>query len=142
MAGKLLAGALDREFITIYFLQEARENRRVAIRRVWLVIGLIAFLFGVVFLRVWQQMQVVKLGYQINQSRLGYHRLLDEHRILLSQRNALASLERIEAIARQELELEAPNSKQLVFLVDPAAKGEGLRGFFSGSGIFKRWFKK
>ena len=140
MPGKILTGDLDREFVTIYFLQDERDNRRVAIRRLWLVLGIVAFLFSMVFLRVWQQMQVVKLGYQINQQRQDYHSLLDEHRVLLSKRNALASLERIEAIALQKLGLEAPHSEQLVFLVDPAVKREGLRGFFFGTGIFQRWF--
>lgn len=141
MPGRILMGDLDREFVTIYFLQDKRKNRHLAIRRLWLVLGIIFFLFTVVFLRVWQEMQVVKLGYQINQHQQEYHRVLDEHRILLSQRNALASMERIEAIACQELSLEAPQSGQLIFLVDPAAPGEGLRGFL-GSGILGWWFKK
>jgi len=142
MAGRTLTGELDREFVTIYFLQDERGNRRIKIRRLWLVLGIILFLFLVIFLRVWQQMQVVKLGYQINQYRQEYHRLLDKHRILLSQRNALASLERIEIIARQELALETPRSEQLIFLVDPAAKHEGLTDFFSGAGKLGEWFKK
>ncbi|MBN1596498.1 cell division protein FtsL [candidate division FCPU426 bacterium] len=141
MGGRMLTGELDREFVTIYFLQDVRENRRLAVRRLWLILGVILFLFSLVSVRVWQQMQVVKLGYQINQQRQLYHRLLDEQRVLLSRRNALASLERLEAIAREELGLEAPSSDQLVFLVDPAAGKEGITGWFAGAGSFVQWLK-
>jgi cell division protein FtsL len=142
MASRILTSELDREFVTIYFLQEGREHRRIAIRRLWLVLGLILFLFSLVALRVWQQMQVVKLGYQINHLRQEYHSLLDKQRVLLSRRNALASLERIEAIAQAELDLHTPGSEQLIFLVDPASPQEGLKGFFSGSGRFRQWLNQ
>ncbi|MCD4812408.1 cell division protein FtsL [bacterium] len=140
MTGRTLTGELDREFITIYFLQEEKEKRRLAVRRLSLVLGVIFFLFAIIGLRVWQQMQVVKLGYEINQYRQQYHQLLDENRILLSRRNALASMERIETIAREAFGLEMPQSQQLIFLVDPAAKPEGIGGWFSKDGFWGRWF--
>ncbi len=141
MAGRSLSRELDRDFVTIYFLQEDKANRRLAIRRVSLVLGIILVLFLVVFLKVWQQMQVVKLGYQINQHRAAYHQLLDEHRVLTIRRNALASLERIEAIAREKLSLDTPKGEQLIFLVDPAARVEGLSGWLDWMPGLGRWWK-
>lgn len=131
MANQSLSGKLDKNFITIYFMQGKKTDSRIAIRRVSLILGIVLVLFIAVFFRVWQEMQVVKLGYEINQMRYEYNQALDKQRILLSQRNALASLERIESIARLELGLVTPGSRQLIFLVDPADEAKKFR--------FKLW---
>lgn len=119
MAGKALTSKLDKNFITIYFMQGSKTDGKIAVRRLSLILGIVLLLFATVFFRVWQEMQVVKLGYENNQLRHDYNQALDRHRILLSKRNALASLERVEAIALNELGLVLPNSRQLVFLIDP-----------------------
>ncbi len=136
MSGRVLHSGLDREFVTIYFMQETGGKNKIAVRRISLIMGVILVLFGVVFLRVWQEMQVVKLGYKITQLRGEYDTLLDQQRILLSRRNSLANLERIEKVARNKLGLDTPRKDQLVFLVDPAIRSEGWRG------CFNRWIKQ
>ncbi len=136
MSGRVLHSELDREFITIYFMQGTDGKHKVAVRRISLVMGVIVILFGIVFLRVWQEMQVVKLGYEITRLQREYDALLDRQRILLSQRNSLANLERIENLARNKLGLDTPRKDQLIFLVDPAIRNEGWRGRFG------RWIKQ
>ncbi len=120
MAGNSLTGKLDKDFVTIYFMAGQKTDRKIAVRRLPLILGILGMLFAVIFLRVWQEMQVVKLGYHLNQIKVQVNQALDEQRILLSQRNSLASLERIEYIARQEMGLITPVGEQLIFLSDPA----------------------
>ncbi len=136
MSGRRLHSGLDREFITIYFMQGTGGKHKIAVRRISLIMGVIVFLFGMVFLRVWQEMQVVKLGYETTQLRREYDTLLDQQRILLSRRNSLANLERIENLARNKLGLDMPRKGQLIFLVDPAIPSEGWRGWFD------RWIEQ
>ncbi len=142
MVRHFLNRELDREFVTIYFLQADQEERRVAVRRIWFILSIVFLLFGLTSLKVWQEMQVVKLGYRINQERQQYHQLLDEHRALQTQRNALASLERIEVMAKAELGLETPRSEQLVFLVDPAAANQRLQPWFNWMRGMQQWVKR
>lgn len=131
--GALVSTAqLDREFVTIYFLQEQQQRGGLAVRRLTLVLGVIAAVLAVVFVRAWQQMQVMKLGYLLGQQQQQVQQLAEEHRQLLSQRNALISLQRVEILARQELRLAPPRSEQLVFLADPAAPEGGA----------PRWWQK
>jgi cell division protein FtsL len=98
-----------------------KADRKIAVRRLSLIVSIVAVLFMVISLRVWQEMQVVKLGYQLNQLKAQVNQALDKQRILLSRRNSLASLERIEYIARQEMGLVTPVGDQIIFLKDPAA---------------------
>ncbi|MEW6516544.1 MAG: cell division protein FtsL [candidate division FCPU426 bacterium] len=125
-----LTSRLDREFVTIYFLQEQQQRGGLAVRRLTLVLGVIALALGLFFVRAWQQMQVMKLGYLLNQHQQQVQQLAEEHRRLLSQRNALISLQRVEALAREELKLAPPRSEQVVFLVDPAAPRGGMSSWW------------
>lgn len=114
-----MAAHLDREFVTIYFMQGSPEKHKIAVRRIYLVLGLIGFVFLAVFLRVWQEMRIMNLGYQLNHARQEYRKLTEAHRLLLSRRNALANLDRVESLAKNELGLRPPQSEQLIFLADP-----------------------
>jgi len=120
-------------------MQGSRVDRKISVRRVWIVLGLLALVFGVVFLRVWQEMQIVQLGYRVNQLNEERQRLLNRQRILLSRRNALASLERVEAIAGQKLGMRVPEREQVVFLVDPSPRRSGLAGWLASGGTLARW---
>lgn len=134
MVVKSLTGKLDKDFVTIYFMQGEKNDGKISVRRLSLVLSVILILFLAIFFRVWQEMQVMKMGYTINQLRHESDEVLNEHRILLSQRNALASLERIENIATEKLGLVTPKSDQLVFLVDPAESPRKL------DSTFLKWF--
>ncbi len=141
MADLRLHGRLDPEFVTIYFLQGRRLDQPLAVRRIWLILGLILFVFAAVGLRVWLEMQIVKVGYEITQLQAERDRLLDQQRLWLSQRNALASLERVEAIARQELGMQSPDRRQVFFLAEPVVRRGGWTEFWSGRGAPARWLK-
>jgi len=120
MALPSLSGKLERDFITIYFMRGSKKKNKIAIKRVSLLVGIILFILGAVFLRVWQEMQVVKIGYKLEQLQRQYDGLLNQERILLSKRNSLMSLERVEEIANEKLGLVRPSKENLIFVVDPA----------------------
>ncbi len=132
------AGQLDREFVTIYFLQEERQRAGLAVRRLTLVLSVIALVLGVGFVKAWQQMQVMKLGYLLDQHQQQMQQLAEEHRQLLSQRNALISLQRVEDLAREELRLVPPRSEQLIFLADPAAPLGGVSSWWQQAAAWLR----
>lgn len=134
-------GSWRPEFVTIYFMQGTRQDRKVAVRLIRVVLGGILLIFSGVFLRVWQEMQIMKLGYQCGELKIQHRRLLEDQRSLLSRRNALASLQRVEAIARTELGLDAPERERVVFLTDAEDTPGGLAGLWSGRGFFARWLK-
>jgi cell division protein FtsL len=122
---QLSLGELDPEFVTIHFMQGQRVEHSWSLRRLWVFLGLGACVFALVGLRVWEEMQIVKLGYQLNQIRQQQGRLSDEQQQLLVRRNTLANLQRVDTVARQRLGLRPPDAGQIVFLADPAVKSPG-----------------
>lgn len=135
--GKTGTGALDRDFVTIYLLQGGVERRQVSIRRLSLLLVLLLIGFGLVFFRVWQEMQVMKLGYEIVRLRKESRVLEERQRVLVSRRNSLVNLERVERIAREDLGMQLPQKDQLVFLTDCREQKSGWAQWFFG-----RWFQR
>ena len=129
---------LDKDLVTVYFLHGSRPERKVAVRRVWLVLGGVAVVFGFLFLRVWQEMHVVSVGYQVSRLEQEQRELVEAQRILRSRRDALASLERVEAVALGELGMQVPERRQVVFLVDPTAQVSPLKRWLSNQGMLGR----
>jgi cell division protein FtsL len=125
--------ALDPEFLTIYFMRGAQLDRKVAFRRVWLIFGGLLLIFGLLGLRVWQEMQVVKAGYQLNQMKKERLHLLEEQQVLQTQRNALASLERVELVARKDLGMCPPAKDQTVFMVESSEPRQGFNRVWTAS---------
>jgi cell division protein FtsL len=121
------------DFITIYFLQGAQGDRKLALRLGWVVLGGILLAFAALFLRVWQEMTIVELGYRCGElKRQCDHLLADQYR-LLSQRNGLVSLARVDAIARTQLGLQTPARTDVIFVNDPAAPASGLAGWLQAA---------
>jgi len=119
-------------------MQGARQDRKVAVRLARVVLGVILLVFTAVFLRVWQEMKIVQLGYQCSELKGRYGKLLEAQRGLMSRRNALASLDRVETIARAELGLQTPSREQIVFLNDATEKKSGFAGLWGGRGAIAR----
>jgi cell division protein FtsL len=129
MGPRRATGAWGPDFITIYFLQGARVDRKLALRLGWVVLGGILLVFCGVFLRVWQEMQIVQLGYRCGELNRQCERLQTDQYRLLSQRNALVSLSRVEAIARASLGMRTASREDVIFLNDPAAPAAGFAGW-------------
>lgn len=72
-------------------------------------------LVGILFY-VWQHIQVVRLGYQVERLREERAALVQEGRELSLEVGRLSALRRIEAIARDELGMVKPRPGQVVVM--------------------------
>lgn len=74
-----------------------------------------AFMFiGVLFIYLWCRLVVVNTGYEISKANSARDGLIEENRRLRIELVALKSPERIERIAREELNLARPQAGQTV----------------------------
>ncbi|MDH4229891.1 MAG: cell division protein FtsL [Nitrospirota bacterium] len=88
-------------------------RRTVLVRALFL--GVLAVTATLVYL--WQHMAVVDLGYRLERSRTELARLQHQRSELTLEAASLASLSRIEKIARTELGMDSPRPEQLVRVV-------------------------
>ncbi len=88
-----------------------RINRGTLHRFLFLVL-----LFCTALLYVWQQIQVVKVGYGINQLRLQIEERENDNRSLRMKLNNLSSLERVEKIAKERLKMVNPPPENIIYL--------------------------
>ena len=85
--------------------------------RVVLVLGLICL--GILGY-VWQHIQVLRLGYALEDLRARRATLLQEQKTLTIELARLTALSRVEAMARGRLEMETPRPGQVIVLPEPA----------------------
>jgi cell division protein FtsL len=88
-----------------------RNNRGTLHRFLFLVL-----LFCTALVYVWQQIQVVKVGYGINQLKLQVEERENDNRSLRMKLNNLGSLERVEKIAKERLKLVNPPPENIIYL--------------------------
>ena len=106
-----------------------RGNLAQAVRKkdykgvVW---GILAVSF-ILFFYVWQHMQVVKLGYEVQALKTQKQQLTNEYYYMKYKMHDVNSLSRIEQIAHEQLGMETPKTDQVVILDD-------------GSFFRPRWF--
>lgn len=72
----------------------------------------------VLFLYVWQHMQVVKLSYEVQDLKQQKQQLTNEYYYLKYKLGDLNNLARVEEIARDQLHMETPKTDQVVILDD------------------------
>jgi cell division protein FtsL len=72
----------------------------------------------VLFLYVWQHMQVVKLSYEVAALKQQKQQLTNEYYYLKYKMNDVNSLARVEKIAREQLNMDTPRTDQVVILDD------------------------
>jgi cell division protein FtsL len=76
-----------------------------------LVLGLLIY--------VWQHVQVVRFGYQVERLRAARVTLIQEGKALKVELGRLRSLKRVEEIARSKLGMVNPVPGQIVFMEEP-----------------------
>jgi len=69
---------------------------------------------------VWQHIQVLRLGYALEDLRARRATLLQEQKTLTIELARLTALSRVEAMARGRLEMETPRPGQVIVLPEPA----------------------
>lgn len=103
-------------------LRMGRETKRLSqeLRSALLIGGIL--LLGLLFY-VWQHIQVVRLGYQIERLRAEQLHLVQEGKARRVELARLRSLKRVEEVARRELGMVPPSPGQTILLRE--ARGGG-----------------
>ncbi|MDH4100117.1 MAG: cell division protein FtsL [Nitrospirota bacterium] len=88
------------------------------------LIGLLVL--AVVLFYIWQRVQVVKLGYQIEKYKIEKVELVRKNKELLIEVSSLTSPDRIERLASHRVGLSAPDREQIVIVkrVTPSVPSE------------------
>lgn len=79
--------------------------------------GVMALSF-LLFFYVWQHMQVVKLGYEVQELKMEKQQLTNQYYYLKYQMYDVNSLTRVEKVARENLGMVTPRTDQIVILED------------------------
>ncbi|HVM32789.1 MAG TPA: cell division protein FtsL [bacterium] len=116
-----------------------RGNLAKAVRRrdfkgtIWGVAALAFFLF----LYVWQHLQVVKLGYEVQALKVQKEELSNQYYYLQYKLHDVDSLARVETIAQTQLGMTTPRSDQVVILKD--SESSTPRWLAAWTGAVKNW---
>jgi len=90
---------------------------RKKISRRLIAFGIAGGIFAIFILTfyIWQQMESIRIGYEIGKLEERVVDLEEEVKRLQARKSSLLSLERVEKIARKELKLVTPRKDQLVY---------------------------
>ena len=80
-----------------------------------LVVSCTIFFILVLTFYIWHQMESVKIGYEIGKLEEKVLALKKEVEELETKKASLLSLERVEKIAREDLNMVKPEEKQLIY---------------------------
>lgn len=84
-------------------------------------------LIGLLFY-VWQHIQVVRLGYQIERLRAEQLHLVQEAKVMRVEMARLRSLKRVEEVARRELGMVHPSPGQVILMREVRGESNVVRG--------------
>ncbi len=93
-----------------------REKDRRRARDLWAVALVLAPIAIVLLVFAWENVEVIRRGYELRKIGAERERLLEDNRRLRSQLASLASLPQAEKRAREELGFVSPQSAQVVHL--------------------------
>ncbi len=97
----------------------ARADRTPWRPEVWRVVMVLGLICLGILGYVWQHIQVLRLGYTLEDLRARRATLLQEQKTLTIELARLTALSRIEAMARGRLEMETPRPGQVIVLPEP-----------------------
>ena len=115
-AGEILDAGLDADLFWRGHLAKAVKRRDFK-GTLWGVLALSLLLF----LYVWQHMQVVKLSYEVQGLKQEKQQLTDEYYYLQYKMYDVNSLPRVEKVAREQLGMVTPREDQIVILDEKTA---------------------
>jgi cell division protein FtsL len=84
----------------------------------------------VLFFYVWQHMQVVRLGYEVQQLKQQHQHLLNKFYYWKYEMYKVKSLSEIEQIARQKLKMKTPSSNHVIIMKNPSSLGQWFDSWF------------
>ncbi len=97
-------------------VRRGKRKLKPDVKPILLVSGIL--LVGLLFY-LWQHIQVVRLGYQIERLRTERVALVQESKALSVELSRLRSLTRVEKLARRKLGMVNPGPGQVILLEDP-----------------------
>jgi cell division protein FtsL len=100
----------------IYQNEIVQEKDRTWFKDMALVLMLTVLIAGAVLFYVWQQVEMIKFGYKIEQMKEERNALQELNRELKLERSYLRRLERIESIAKQELHMIEPDESRVIII--------------------------
>jgi cell division protein FtsL len=104
-------------------LSSIRLKKRRLIKKAG-IIGFVLFLSAFGFVFVWQRVQVIKTGYEIEALKKERDALATTNKSLLIETATLTSPERVETIAKKDIGMRQPVDDQLV-MVKRVDRGAG-----------------
>ena len=84
-------------------------------KEIILVVFCIIIVISILTFYIWHQMESVRIGYKIGELEETVLNLRKEVEKLETKKSTLLSLERVEKIAKEELNLVEPKEEQLVY---------------------------
>jgi cell division protein FtsL len=94
----------------------ARERDSIALKKMLLIVVVGIILLLPFFTYTWQQIEIIRYGYEIEELKRQRKELLEAHEALKIRKAALESLDRVEKIARGKLGLTDPSRDQVVLV--------------------------
>jgi cell division protein FtsL len=107
-----------------YQNQIVREKDRKWFKDMALVLMLTLLIAGAVMFYVWQQVEMIKFGYKIEQMKKEKGVLQELNRELKLERSYLRRLERIENIAKQKLHMIEPEEDCVIIVKKQTEKNK------------------
>jgi cell division protein FtsL len=83
-------------------------------KEIMLVVAFTVIVVFVLSFYIWHQMESVRIGYTINELKKKVKELSEEVEKLEAKRSQLLSLERVEKVAKEELNLAEPREDQII----------------------------
>jgi cell division protein FtsL len=111
---------LRRQPVRNFLLVRERDRRRIRELRL-LVLAVVPAALALLGY-TWVQTEIMRTGYQVRALERRVEELARTERQLRLDASRLESLERVEAAAAKELEMQFPTLEQMVFVEVPAAR--------------------
>jgi cell division protein FtsL len=83
-------------------------------KEIMLVVAFTVILVFVLSFYIWHQMESLRIGYTINELKKKVKELSEEVEKLEAKRSQLLSLERVDKVAKEELNLAEPREDQII----------------------------
>lgn len=90
-------------------------RKRYQKKEIALAAGCILLAIATLTFYIWHQTALINLGYQTGKLEGKILRLEEEIKFLETQKAALLALERVERIAREDLNLAEPKAEQIIY---------------------------
>jgi cell division protein FtsL len=92
------------------------KKKSAPIRMRWPLLAVLIFCVFVGLFAVWQRVQYVRIGYDIQVLKQEHDKLVQEKRKLLLEYNTSVSLDKVEATARKRLKMDLPEEGQIIYV--------------------------